>query len=51
MYSEMSGVEEEGKSFFEKWEETIQKLLGVELRKVPCSPKIIDHQSTVKVVG
>ena len=49
--SKMSGVEEEGKSFFEKWEETIQKLLGVELRKVPCSPKVIDHHITVKVVG
>ena len=51
LYSEMSGVEEEEKSFFEKWEETIQKLLGVELRKVPCPPKVIDHHITVKVVG
>ena len=47
----MSGVEEEEKSSFEKWEETIQKLLGVELRKVPCLPNIIDHHITVKVVG
>ena len=49
--SEMSGVEEEEKSFFEKWEKTIQRLLGVELRKVPCPPKVIDHHITVKVVG